>query len=76
MILLLDTSTYLCRLTLVDDGKRTDYEWQADRQLAKGLLGFIDRPMGCRLRFTIGILLGITDGPTGRHQPMHARRQS
>jgi len=41
MILLLDTSTPLCRLTLVDGDDRTDYEWQADRQLAKELLGWL-----------------------------------
>lgn len=41
MILLLDTSTPLCRLTLVGAEARYDYQWQADRQLAKGLLKFI-----------------------------------
>ena len=41
MILLLDTSTPVCRLTLVDGDARHDYEWQADRQLAKGLLGWL-----------------------------------
>jgi tRNA threonylcarbamoyladenosine biosynthesis protein TsaB len=41
MILLLDTSTPLCRLTLVDSEQTTDYEWQADRQLAKGLLSWL-----------------------------------
>lgn len=41
MILLLDTSTPLCKLTIVDDGQSFSYQWQADRQLAKGLLGFI-----------------------------------
>lgn len=39
--LLLDTSTPLCRLTLAVDGEFYEYEWQADRQLAKGLLEFI-----------------------------------
>lgn len=41
MIVLLDTSTPLCRLTIVDGDTRHDYEWQADRQLAKGLLGWL-----------------------------------
>lgn len=41
MILLLNTSTGLCKIMLVDDGNQSSYEWQADRQLAKGLLGFI-----------------------------------
>lgn len=41
MILLLDTSTPLCRLTLIDGDWRYDDEWQADRQLAKGLLAYL-----------------------------------
>lgn len=40
MYLLLDTSTATCRLTLV--GQQTyNYEWHAERQLAKGLLAFL-----------------------------------
>lgn len=46
MIVLLDTSAPLARLVLVDGGKRTAYEWQADRQLAKGLLGWIEERLG------------------------------
>lgn len=41
MILLLDTSTPVCKLTLIDGDLRFDDEWQADRTLAKGLLGYI-----------------------------------
>lgn len=41
MILFLDTSTPLCRLTLVDGEWRYDDEWQADRELARGLLGYL-----------------------------------
>jgi len=41
MIVLLDTSTPICRLSLVDDEWRYDDEWQADRTLAKGLLGYL-----------------------------------
>lgn len=41
MILLLDTHQPLCKLTLVDGETSSSYEWQADRQLAKGLLSFI-----------------------------------
>jgi len=41
MIVLLDTSTPLCRLTIVDGDTRHNNEWQADRQLAKGLLGWL-----------------------------------
>lgn len=41
MIILLDTSTPLCRMTIVDGNVRHVYEWQADRQLAKDLLGWV-----------------------------------
>lgn len=41
MIVLLDTSTPLCKLSLIIDSQQTDVEWQADRTLAKGLLGYI-----------------------------------
>lgn len=41
MILLFNSADMLCRLTLIDGGKRYAYEWQADRTLAKNLLGFI-----------------------------------
>lgn len=41
MILLLDTSTPVCKITLVDGTSRHDDQWQADRQLARGLLGYI-----------------------------------
>ena len=41
MIILLDTTTPVCKLTFIDDEKRQDDEWQSDRMLAKGLLGHI-----------------------------------
>lgn len=41
MILLLDTSTPICKLTLIDGDWRYDDQWQADRTLAKGLLAYI-----------------------------------
>ena len=41
MILLLDTSTALCKLTLIDGDARYETEWQADRTLARELLGYI-----------------------------------
>ncbi len=41
MILLLDTSTPVCKLTFIDGDWRYDDQWQADRQLAKGLLGYL-----------------------------------
>jgi tRNA threonylcarbamoyladenosine biosynthesis protein TsaB len=45
MILLLDTSTPICRLTLVEGDNTHVYEWQADRQLAKGLLEWIQQQL-------------------------------
>jgi len=42
MILLLDTSGPVCRLTLVDGDVRHEAEWEANRELAKGLLGFLE----------------------------------
>lgn len=41
MILLLDTSTPVCKLTLVDGNRRHDDQWQADRTLAKNLLAYL-----------------------------------
>lgn len=41
MIVLVDTSSAVCVLVLVIDGKQYEYEWQADRRLAKELLAFL-----------------------------------
>jgi tRNA threonylcarbamoyladenosine biosynthesis protein TsaB len=41
MIILLDTSTPVCRLSFVDGDWRYDDEWEANRELAKGLLQYI-----------------------------------
>jgi tRNA threonylcarbamoyladenosine biosynthesis protein TsaB len=46
MILLLDTSTPVCRIAFMDDDGRTDYEWEANRELAKGLLGWLQEKLG------------------------------
>jgi tRNA threonylcarbamoyladenosine biosynthesis protein TsaB len=64
MILLLDTSTPYCRLTLVKEGQRIDYEWHADRQLADGLLTFLEEKLelsGESLTSIQGI--GVMKGP-------------
>ncbi len=42
MILLLDTSTPICKLTMVDGDNRFDDQWEAARTLAKGLLDYIE----------------------------------
>jgi tRNA threonylcarbamoyladenosine biosynthesis protein TsaB len=41
MIVLLDTSTGLCQLVLRDGSWTYESEWRADRELAKGLLGYL-----------------------------------
>ena len=45
MILLLDTSTPVCKLTFIDGDWRYDDQWQADRELARGLLGYIQEQL-------------------------------
>jgi tRNA threonylcarbamoyladenosine biosynthesis protein TsaB len=45
MILLLDTSTPTCNLILVDGDQRFDAQWLAERQLAHGLLSFINEQL-------------------------------
>ena len=46
MIILLDTSTATCFLTVVDGETRQDFEWQAGRTLARGLLKFLEEKTG------------------------------
>lgn len=41
MILLLDTSTPICKLSFVDNDWRFDSEWESGRELAHGLLKYI-----------------------------------
>lgn len=43
MILLLDTSTPVCHLSMIDGEWRYDTTWESGRELAKGLLGFIEQ---------------------------------
>ena len=64
MILLLDTSTPTCKLTLITDSTRYDDEWSADRQLAKGLLAYLrDQLKKHDLMFTDVTGLGVFTGP-------------
>ena len=60
MIILLDTSTATCFLTVVDDEVRQDFEWQAGRTLARGLLKFLEEKTG-DLHDIRGI--GVMKGP-------------
>lgn len=45
MILLLDTSTPVCKLTLIDNGKVSQDEWTAERTLASKLLGYLQKQL-------------------------------
>lgn len=45
MILLLDTSTPVCKLTLINGDWRYEDQWQADRQLAKDLLKYLQEQL-------------------------------
>ena len=46
MIILLDTSTMTCYLTVVQEDNRRDVAWEAGRGLARGLLRFLDEQTG------------------------------
>lgn len=45
MILLLDTSTPTAYLTVIDGNETHSYEWQAERQLAHGLLKWVEEQL-------------------------------
>lgn len=65
MYVLLDTSTAVCRVWLVDsNGEQHEYTWQADRQMAKGLLAYI---IECLARHQVAIQevagWGVLRGP-------------
>jgi tRNA threonylcarbamoyladenosine biosynthesis protein TsaB len=64
MILLLDTSTYTCRITFIDGDWRYDAMWQADRALAKGLLGYIQTQLENQSKTWTDLTgLGVFKGP-------------
>lgn len=60
MIILLDTSTATCVLTVVHDDDRRTFEWEAGRTLARGLLKFLEEKVG-DLHNVTGI--GVMKGP-------------
>ena len=64
MILLLDTSTPVCKLTLVDGQHYYEDEWQADRTLAKNLLQYLhDELAKNKKTFSDITALGVFRGP-------------
>lgn len=58
MIILLDTSTPTAQMTVVLEGEETVYEWEAGRELAKGLIGWIESSLHEQQR-AIGDISGI-----------------
>lgn len=64
MLVLLDTSTPTCRLTLVESGLTYDSRWEAGRELAKGLLGYIKQQLETRHKTWDDIsAIGVFQGP-------------
>ena len=43
--LLIDTSTPVCQMTLVDGTEHIEHTWDAGRTLAKNILGYIDETL-------------------------------
>ena len=59
MIILLDTSTPVCPLTVVNSDAKVDYSWEANRELARGLLKFLTEKVGDLHEITgIGVMKG------------------
>jgi tRNA threonylcarbamoyladenosine biosynthesis protein TsaB len=64
MILLLDTSTNICKLTLIDGDNRNNFEWQADKNLAHGLLKWLnDRLQEYSKSWSDITAVGVFEGP-------------
>jgi len=64
MIILLDTSTPICKLTFIDGDFRYGDQWRADRTLAKGLLGYLDENLRKFYKTWSDISsIGIFEGP-------------
>jgi tRNA threonylcarbamoyladenosine biosynthesis protein TsaB len=64
MILLLDTSTPICKIILVDGEEQFSDEWQADRTLAKHLLGYIQARLEAQGKTFADITgIGVFQGP-------------
>lgn len=64
MILLLDTSSPVCKLVMIDGEERFPNEWQSDRNLAKGLLGFLQTNLESRGWTWADIkAIGVFEGP-------------
>ncbi len=58
MIVLLDTSTPVCKLTLVDGDSQVHDEWEANRELANNLLRYLREQLEKQGR-SLGDITGI-----------------
>lgn len=64
MILLLDTATPMCRLALIRGNNRYESEWEAKRELAHGLLGYLEKKLANNAAtFTDLTGIGVLRGP-------------
>jgi tRNA threonylcarbamoyladenosine biosynthesis protein TsaB len=64
MIILLDSSSAICKITLIDGDWRKDYSWESDRNLAKWLLGYIKKILSEHNKTWTDIsAIGVLEGP-------------
>jgi len=64
MIVLLDSSTAICKITLVDGSWHQDYRWESDRNLAKWLLGYLKKILEEHEKSWADIsAIGVFEGP-------------
>jgi len=64
MIILLDTSTPVCKLSIINGDWTQEYSWQSDRGLAKGLLKYLDDKLKSVNKTWSDIsAIGIFEGP-------------
>ena len=64
MIILIDTSTPVCKLSLIDGDWRYDNEWLAARSLARDLLGYLRDQLAIHGKTWSDIsAIGVYEGP-------------
>jgi len=64
MILLIDTSTPVCKTYWISDTEETEESWQADRQLADNLIGYLREQLAKRNASWSDLTgIGVYQGP-------------
>jgi tRNA threonylcarbamoyladenosine biosynthesis protein TsaB len=64
MIILLDSSTALCKIILVDGNWCQEYKWESHMTLAKWLLGYVDKILKEHSKTWTDIsAIGVFEGP-------------